>query len=128
MAVERRQSPWWVPLIAIAISAVSMILGPCFGAGVAVLGNYVTNANRSVLAEAQQKQLSEDMKSIRESLQKLVDQDKARVGSDATTMATFKEHENRIHQLEEDKKALEAHDGTQERTIAEIKGMIAAKK
>jgi hypothetical protein len=85
MPVERRQSPRWLPIFAVVLAALSFVFGPCFGAGVAVLGNYVTASNHSVIADAQQKQLAEDMKSIRESLTKLVDQNTVRVGTDATT-------------------------------------------
>lgn len=75
MAVERRQSPWWIPMAAVVLSALSLFLGPCFGAGTAAVGVYVANQTRSAVAD-------QKLASIQTSVDKLVEQNEARLKVD----------------------------------------------
>ena len=79
---DRRGPSSWLPYVAVAISLVSMAFGPCFGAAVAVVGNYVTNQQDKAVAAEQRRQDVEKLGTIGGKVDELVKQGQARIQSD----------------------------------------------
>ena len=72
---DRRRGPAnWLPYVAVGISLVSMVLGPCFGATVAVVGNYVTKQTDAAIAAEQRRQDSEKLKVIGDKVEEIFKQ------------------------------------------------------
>jgi len=116
---ERRQAPWWIPIASIAISSIGLVLGPCFGAGVAVIGTYVAMQTKSAVTDTKLESIQGDVKIIKDQLQ-------TKGHDEGKTEATLSDHERRLSNAERDITSLRDHDGQQERTIATIGGMTAA--
>lgn len=95
--VEReRKTPWWIPVVGTAIAAVALMisgcglmLGPAFGAGVAVVGNYVTNQTARARSE-------EKLGSIEKKVDKLVEYYEERLRSDGENKQRFENLESRV--------------------------------
>jgi hypothetical protein len=117
---QRRQAPWWVPIVAVGISAVmlllstcGLVLGPVFGATVAVAGVYVTNQTRSAVTETKLEIISGDVKQIKDTLEK-------KNGSDGETKMAISNYGERIGNLE-------ARATKQENQYSEILGRLGQK-
>lgn len=117
--IERR-TPWWLPIIAViisvimlGISACSMVLGPAFGAAVAVVGNYVTSSTRSAVMENR-------LSSIESKVDRLVESNEKRLPVDGKIEVTVADHTHKIE-------VLEARAAKQETQYAEVLGSIRKK-
>lgn len=115
-----------LPLIAVCISATSMLLGPCMGAGVAVIGVYVSNQTKSVATDSALGTLTTEMKKVSEQLEKLNDKiQKSEVGN-GKVESDFTNLKDRVSKAEGDVIRLDSRIAQQDKTIAAIGGMTAA--
>lgn len=111
MADRRQQPATRIPLIAISISAVSLFLGPCFGAVTATIGVYVANQTRSAVAD-------EKLVRIQTSVDKLVAQNEERLRADGRTEQKLSDLERQVDTAQRTAERAEARAGNSERNSA----------
>lgn len=123
---DRREQKNHLPLVAVLIAAGSFFLGPCFGAGVAVLGVYVSNQTRSAVQEKSLEAVTTEIKKVTEQLERLNDKmQKSEVGN-GKVESDFTNLKDRVAKTEGDITAINGRVAQQDRLIASIGGMTAA--
>lgn len=111
---EKRIGPAaWVPYVAVCISLFSMLLGPCFGAAVAVVGNYVAKQQDVAVAAEQHRQDSEKLTGISAKVEEISKQNIARIPAE-TKMQSDLEHlitdeQKDRHDIEENAKIMQTY-------------------
>lgn len=115
--MDRRQPPQskTLQVVALMIAAASLLFGPCFGAAVAVVGNYVTNQTRSAVTETKLGTIDSKVDELRGKMDQVFQQ-----------MPQVTEHERRLKAAEDDIKRLDQRINSQDKTISTIGGMTAA--
>jgi uncharacterized coiled-coil protein SlyX len=122
---DRRQPKNHLPLIAVCISAFAFLLGPCMGAGVAVLGVYVSNQTKSVATDSALGTLSGEMKKVGEQLERLNEKmQKSEIGN-GKVESDFANLTKRVDKNEGEIGRLDGRIAQQDKTIATIGGITA---
>lgn len=119
---ERRQAPWWVPIVMMCIgivmmgiSACSFVTGPALGAALAIGGSYV----RGALTEQR-------LSSIEKKVDRLVEQGEKKIESDSKVSTTLEDHDRRMRSVEEDVKKLGERVNAQDTKLGTMAGFAAA--
>ena len=102
MPIERRGGGWFTPQLLVSIFALfvagtGLVLGPAFGAFVAVVGTYVTSQTRSAVTETK-------LTSIDTKVDRLVEQMSKKEKDDARTEEKMASYGKDIADMKEDNK------------------------
>jgi len=122
---DRREPKNHLPLAAVCISAMAFLLGPCMGAGVAVIGVYVSNQTKSAVTDTALTTLTNEMKKVGDQLEKLNEKMQTSDKGSARFDAELANQSKRIDEIKGVTERLEEHDKRQESILA---GLTAGKK
>lgn len=126
---DRRQQSSRLPLIAVGISAIGLILGPCSSVVISAVGVYASSQTKSAVTDSALASLTDEVKKVGAQLEKLNEKmantDQARSGFEAKVNADLGDHNRRLDELKSVTERLEEHDKKQESTLA---GLTVIKK
>lgn len=121
---QQHQPPHWLPyvmmtatLVGLLISGCSCVLGPVFGAVVAIGGTYVRGAV-----------MEQRLTSIEGKVDKLVTQSESRAREDGKTESTLADYDRRISEAKDTANQALARAANAEKALAVVQGQSAAKK
>jgi hypothetical protein len=113
-----------VQVIALAISAIGLILGPCFGAGVAVIGTYVSIQSKSAVSDQKVDALAVKVGELTATVHELAATSAKEQNGNVELKAKVDGHDKRLDEVFTKLQTLEAHDSKQESQNAELLGRL----
>lgn len=115
-------------LIALMISAIGLILGPCFGAGVAVVGTYVSIQSKSAVSDQKVDALAGEVRGFSSKLDALSDKLTAEQTGNTVLKTQQATMDKRIDEAMVRIGTLEQHATKQENQYSQLIGATGGKK
>lgn len=111
-------------LIALIISSIGLMLGPCFGAGVAVVGTYVSIQSKSAVSDQKVDALAGKVGELAVTVRELAATSAREQNGNTELKAKVEGHDKRLDEAFAKIGTLEAHDSKQETQNAELLGRL----
>lgn len=130
MAMTDRRTPQPInvmQLIALVISSIGLILGPCFGAGVAVIGTYVSIQSKSAVSDQKVDALAGKVDALGVALHEVSLKVDAGTNGGVELKTKIEAQDKRLDEAFTKIGTLEAHDSKQESQNSEMIGMLRKK-
>lgn len=114
-------------LLALVVSTTGLVLGPCFGAGVAVIGTYVSIQSKSAVSDQKVDALAGKVDALGVALHEVSQKVDAGTNGGVELKTKIEAQDKRLDEAFTKIGMLEAHDSKQETQNAELLGILRKK-